>query len=96
MTVHLVKYDAARKALAEDTDAVVIGNLYRKARQSMVDSVRCLLECGQRLLAKKAEVGHGNWLAWVESNADALGFNSIRTADRLREFAAFRMPGGAS
>ena len=82
------KKTRTRALVVKDTDAAEIGRLYCKARQSMVDSVSALLECGQRLAAKKKTLGHGNWLAWVENNADILGFSSIRTADRLMRAAA--------
>jgi hypothetical protein len=45
----------------EDPDALAIGELYRKARSSVADSVRYLIEAGQRLARKKAELGHGSW-----------------------------------
>jgi ParB family chromosome partitioning protein len=66
-----------------DRDAVEIGELYRKAKSSVVDSVRYLLEAGHRLMRKKQEVGHGNWLPWLEANADVLGFDNPRTPQRL-------------
>jgi hypothetical protein len=47
-----------------------IGELYRDARTSMAESVRHLVEAGHRLIAKKAEVDHGQWLPWLEANAD--------------------------
>jgi hypothetical protein len=66
----------------QDRDAVEIGALYRKAKQSIIDGVRFALECGHKLKAKKDKIGHGKWIAWIEDNADALGFG-IRSADRL-------------
>jgi hypothetical protein len=59
-----------------DKDATEIGQLYRKAHGSLIDSVNYAMQCGQRLAAKKKEVGHGNWLSWLAANADALGFHS--------------------
>lgn len=56
-----------------DSDAIQIGDLYRKGKSSMVDSVRYLVEAGQRLVAKKDSLRHGEWLPWLEANADALG-----------------------
>jgi len=86
---NVVKHNTPRRALENaDADAVVIGDLYCKARASMVESVEYLIECGHRLTAKKKQVGHGNWLAWLGNNADVLGFNSVRTADRLMHGAA--------
>lgn len=66
-----------------DQDAVEIGELYHKATASIIDSVRYELECGLRLTAKKQEVGHGNWLHWLEVNADVLGFENRFTAAHL-------------
>lgn len=70
-----------------DADAVEIGDLYRKARSSIVDSIRYLIEAGQRLTKKKEKVGHGRWLPWLEANADVLGFDTRRTAARLMDVA---------
>jgi phage N-6-adenine-methyltransferase len=71
----------------KDPQAIVIGDLYRKARGSMVDSVKYLAEAGQRLIAKKETLKHGEWLPWLQANADALGFDTPRTAQRLIEVA---------
>src|SRR5262245_18494348 len=65
-----------------DIDAAKIGDLYRKSKSSMVESVRCLLEAGHRLAARKASLGHGAWLQWLEKNAEVLGFGE-RTARML-------------
>jgi phage N-6-adenine-methyltransferase len=72
---------------ADDPDAIIIGDLYRKARSSIVDSVRYLVEMGQRLTKKKEEVGHGNWLPWLKANADVLGFDTRMTASRFMRVA---------
>lgn len=66
-----------------DRDAIEIGELYSKARMSIVESVRYQFECGVRLAKKKAELGHGNWLPWLKENEGVLGFSSDRTAQRL-------------
>lgn len=71
-----------------DRDAIQIGELYSKARTSLVDSVRYQIECGQRLAEKKASLGHGEWLPWLEDNANILGFETRRTASRLMKLAA--------
>jgi phage N-6-adenine-methyltransferase len=73
-----------------DHDAITIGNLYRKARASVADSVRYLIEAGQRLAKKKDELGHGNWLPWLEANAEVLGFDDDSTARRLMKAGANR------
>jgi phage N-6-adenine-methyltransferase len=70
-----------------DNAAIKIGDLYRKGRASMIDSVRSLQEAGRLLLAKKESLPHGQWLSWLSDNEDALGFG-IRTADRLMRGAA--------
>jgi hypothetical protein len=59
-----------------DSDAVAIGKLYRKG-------VSYLIEAGQKLAAKKKSVPRGEWLPWIANNADALGFDSARTAQFL-------------
>src|SRR5262249_58426680 len=46
----------------QDSDANEIGDLYRKGKSSMIDSVRYLIEAGQRLTAKKNSLRHGEWL----------------------------------
>jgi N6-adenosine-specific RNA methylase IME4 len=71
-----------------DKDAVAIGELYRKARLSLIESVRYAHACGERLIAKKATLGHGQWLPWLAANADVLGFDNRRTASRLMALAA--------
>lgn len=70
-----------------DRDAVEIGDLYRKARSSVADSVRYSIEAGHRLLAKKASLQRGEWLPWLEANADVLDFDTPRTAQRLMDVA---------
>jgi ParB family chromosome partitioning protein len=66
----------------KDDDAAEIGHLYRRARSSIVDSVRYWIEAGQRLAKKKAELAHGEWLPWLAANEDTLGFKE-RTAQLL-------------
>jgi DNA N-6-adenine-methyltransferase (Dam) len=80
----LVKYGTA----PADQDAAKIGSLYREARAGMVASVRCIVEAGQRLAAKKFKLGHGRWLPWLEANANELGFSDPATAWRLMNAAA--------
>ena len=45
--------------------------------------MRHSIECGQRLIAKKETLKRGEWLPWLEQNADVLGFDSPRTAQIL-------------
>lgn len=66
-----------------DDEAIVIGDLYRQARASAAESVRCLIEVGHRLAAIKESLPHGAWLPWLAANAGALGFDSRVTAARL-------------
>jgi Protein of unknown function (DUF3102) len=88
MTGALVNYEA-------DQDAAEIGRLYGEARSGMVASVCRLVEAGQRLADKKAELGHGRWLPWLTANADALGFGE-RTAQLLIKGAQTANPKLAS
>ena len=75
-----------------DNDAIEIGQLYQKAKHSLVDSVKYLIKCGQRLIEKKASMKHGQWLSWLEDNAEVLGFSSRRTASMLMKAAANGQP----
>src|SRR5262249_24347153 len=65
-----------------DQDAVELGLLYKKAQISFVESVRALDSIGLKLIQKKNQLAHGQWLVWLEANADALGFGK-RTARLL-------------
>ena len=71
-----------------DEEAIEIGDLDRRGRASFVDSVRCLIEAGHRLTAKKNKSPHGEWLPWLAANADALGFEIPRTAQHLMVVAS--------
>jgi N6-adenosine-specific RNA methylase IME4 len=82
---------AKRKPLTvirPDKDAAEIGDLYRKAHGSLVESIRFAIACGKRLVLKKASLKHGEWLPWLRANADALGFDTPLTAQRLMKLAA--------
>ena len=70
-----------------DADACAIGDLYRKARLSLVESVRFAIARGQRLKAKQNSLPHGAWLPWLRDYAQVLGFRD-RTASRLMKLAA--------
>lgn len=50
--------------------AAQINAEYLKAKTSMVDSVNHIIECGRMLAEKKADLGHGKFIPWVESNCD--------------------------
>lgn len=73
-----------------DRDAIDIGELYAKAKASLVDSVRYQFECGQRLAAKKDSLSHGEWYQWLEANEPILGFRGKNTATRLMKMASNR------
>src|SRR5262245_43566676 len=81
-----VPADGALTAKA-DPDAIRIGELYEKARRSFVDSVLYNIECGRELAKKKESLNRGEWLPWLEANADVLGFSSRQTAARLLKLA---------
>jgi hypothetical protein len=70
-----------------DGDAAEIGDLYRKAKNSLIESMRYATDCGHRLIAKKKSLKHGTWLPWLEDNADVLGLDTPRTAQRLMDVA---------
>jgi hypothetical protein len=67
-----------RRALA-DPEALVIGRLYKK-------SLSDLIAAGKKLSEKKDSLAHGQWLAWLDANAEALGFGRW-TAQRLMKIA---------
>jgi len=51
-----------------------MGEKYNRSGTAFVDAVRLRLELGEDLRRKKAALGHGNWLPWVEANERVLGF----------------------
>lgn len=63
-------------------DAVQIGQLFTKAKSSMIDSLNYYIECGKRLKAVKDSLSHGEWLPWLEENEEVLGFGDS-TARRM-------------
>jgi hypothetical protein len=71
------------EVIKQDEDAREIGDLYRRARGCAIDSVRHAIQAGVRLADKKKSLAHGQWLPWLEANADVLGFDTPRTAQRL-------------
>jgi hypothetical protein len=76
-----------RKGDNRDKDAVEIGVLYAEASTGMITSAAKYLECGRRLIAKKKEVGHGNFLKWLEDNKETLGFAQRWTSAALMRSA---------
>jgi hypothetical protein len=87
----MIPVTIAAHLINADCDAAEIGDLYRRSRGSMADAVRLAIQCGQKLIAKKQSLAHGQWLPWLDDNADVLGFNTDRTA-RLLMAAAKRKP----
>ncbi len=73
--------------LPADNDAETIGALYARAKTSIAESVTFQIQAGQRLRDKKAKLDHGEWLPWLEANADVLGFETPRTAQMLMKVA---------
>ena len=69
------------------SEASLIGRLYRQARINFVDSVKLLIECGERLKAQKDKLSHGEWTPWLEANENELGFGD-RTARMLMDAAS--------
>ena len=67
-----------------DKDAIEIGNLYRRACSSLVDSALFGKEAGTRLIVKKSSTSP--WLEWLHSNENVLGFGES-TAQRFMQFA---------
>ena len=65
-----------------DPDALAMGELYKKARRSFVQSVRYALQLGKQLHAKKRSLEHGKWGPWLTASEAVLGFVP-RTAQRL-------------
>ena len=71
-----------------DNDAIEIGELYSKAGQGVFDSVHYSIQCGNRLIEKKATMTErGQWLRWLENNARVLGFSNASTAQRMMKAA---------
>jgi hypothetical protein len=64
-----------------DPLALRIGRAYRCG-------LAAYAEAGRLLADKKATLKHGEWLPWIKANADALGFDADRTAQRLIKLAA--------
>jgi hypothetical protein len=69
-----------------DIDAVEIGDRYRRLRGSMIDNVREAIAIGERLIAKRNSLNHGEWLPWLEAHTEMLGF-SDRTANAMMRAA---------
>jgi N6-adenosine-specific RNA methylase IME4 len=80
--------DTSITTIPADTDAAEIGDLYRIGKVALVDSVKRFVEAGQKLIAKKDLLPHGQWLPWLRDNAEVLGFDTPRTAQRLISLAA--------
>lgn len=81
-SVALVDLQTGEFIDSRENEAANIGALFRKAHATHVDSVRYLIECGQRLQAKRESLKHGEWLPWIAANKEALGFGES-TARKL-------------
>jgi DNA N-6-adenine-methyltransferase (Dam) len=69
------------------SDVAEIGQLYRLAANSCLESAQYAIKCGQKLMAKKASMKHGEWLPWLAVNEDILGFKD-RAANLMMKAAA--------
>ena len=56
-----------------------INSEYRKAKSSFVGSANHILNVGRMLVEKKAELGHGNFIPWIEDNCEFDRFFSARS-----------------
>jgi hypothetical protein len=65
-----------------------IGDLFRNAKSSYVESVRYLIQTGHKLKSKKESLSRGQWIPWLEENERALGFGT-RTAQRLIKLSKY-------
>jgi phage N-6-adenine-methyltransferase len=70
-----------------DRDAEAIGKLWRSACHSLVESQRYYVECGRKLIDKRDKLDHGEWLPWLKSNREVLGF-APRTVQVLMKAAS--------
>ena len=70
-----------------DSDALEIGESIRRAKASVAESLRHLIDAGRALIRKKESMYHGKWLPWLKANADVLGFDSRQTAHKLMQAA---------
>ena len=53
----------------------------------MIDGLKYYVECGIRLKAVKGSMPHGQWISWLETNEEMLGFGE-RHAQRLLKVAS--------
>jgi hypothetical protein len=83
-----MKTAALTTIIKPDKDAAEIGEFYRKARGSLIESISYAIACGERLKAKKDSLSYGEWLPWLRANADVLGMNVTSTPQRLMKLAA--------
>jgi hypothetical protein len=70
-----------------DKDAIEIGEIYLRIRAAFIDMAHAQIECGRKLAAKRSSLSHGQWLPWLQANAEVPGFPSVRTAQRLIKVA---------
>jgi hypothetical protein len=67
-----------------DPEAAEIGALFERSGGMMVDAIAARIECGEKLLAKKGEQGHGCWLGWLKANRKVLGFGEDAAERMMR------------
>jgi hypothetical protein len=83
----LKEVKAAREVIdPQDRDLV---QTCRLLKRSLNDRLRHLILAGQGLRIKKASLPHDEWLPWLKANAEALNFESPRTAERLLEIGKY-------
>jgi len=68
--------------------AAKVGQLYRKAKSNFIDSMKLVIECGEKLKTQRERLLPGEWISWLEKNRDVLGFSRV-TAWRLIKAANF-------
>jgi hypothetical protein len=67
-----------------DLDAVKIGRLVKKG--DPIEGLKALWEAGHLLAQKNASLAHGQWLRWLNTHEQVLGFKE-RTARRLMDLS---------
>ena len=73
---------------AVDPDAVAIVELFNKGKNSRADALRCHLQAGLKLSAKKATMPHGQWGAWPRQTVYRSGLQHYTsTPNRLMRAA---------
>lgn len=66
-----------------------INELHQRAQASVKDAVQCARQIGERLLAQKATMKHGEFVHWVETGCPF----SVRQAQRYMSHASGKLTG---